>query len=192
MLRKKPSSRFAAAAKVEKSLVTHRPAVWSIQAETEEAAQFFLNTHHVGLGWTKIGNLRNLEANREAFKSKILACYLDVLPRLVPIYASILFQFAYRIALSDLVVYPSRRYQRLYIGRIAGAYKFDPNLSETYPNLYPVTWLAAPLYSMFSRRALAEIYFPLAVSRIRNNIQEIFAAIANETDAHQPTKARKY
>lgn len=162
--------------------------MWSIQAETEEAAILFLSTNHVAVGWSKIGNLQNVEVNRDAFKAKLISCYLSTEPRLIPIYASVLFQFAYRIRISDLVVYPSRLKQTLYLGRVVGAYKYDPSLSESYPNLYPVMWLAAPLYSMFSRRALAEICFPLAVSRVRDNTQEIFAAIA-EVNAHQPTKA---
>jgi len=166
----------------------NKPAVWSIQAETEEAAVLFLNTSHVAVGWSKIGNLQNLEANREAFKAKLISCYLSRQPRLMPVYASVLFQFAYRMKISDLVIYPARLNKTIYIGRIVGAYKYDPNLSKSYPNLYPVMWLAAPLYSMFSRRALAEICFPLAVSRVRNNAQEIFAAIT-EVNAHQPTKA---
>jgi len=190
LLRKKlVSARFITSTQVNSSLSTPKPAVWSIQAETEAAASLFLSTNHVAVGWSKVGNLRNLKADRDAFKAKLISCYLSTQSRLIPVYASVLFQFAYRIAVSDLVVYPSRLNQTLYIGRIIGAYKYDPSLSERYPNLYPVIWLAAPSYSTVNRKVLTAICFPLAVSRIRYNTEDIFAAIANSVDAHQPVKA---
>lgn len=141
-----------------------------------------MNTGHVAVGWPKIGNLRNIKPDRQAFKTKLIECYLDTDPRLMPIYASELFQFAYRIAIADVVVYPSLCNRQINLGQIVDAYQYDPSFSEKYPNLYPVQWLRASLDTQFTRRTLREIRFPITVSQIRNNAREIMAVL--ETQAN--------
>lgn len=159
-----------------------KPAVWSIQAKGEAECPF-LTTGHIAMGWPKIGDLSYLEASREAFKTKLIACYLDRNPRLMPIYASELFQFVHRIAIADIMVYPSTFNRKIYMGQVKGPYKYDPTLSQPYPNLYPVKWLASLLDTQFTRKTLREIRSPMTLFRIKNiAATEVLALLETRAD----------
>ncbi len=128
-----------------------------------------------------MGNLSQIEASRDAFRIKIAACYLEMHTRLIPIYASELFQFVHRIAIADVVVFPAAFDRKIYLGQIKGPYRYDPSLSESYPNLYPVKWLTALPETQFTPRTLREIRFPMMISRIRDNPEEMLALLETGT-----------
>jgi len=172
----KPHQRIMPGSKASK------PRVWCIQPGTDEAG-LFLDTSQIAVSWPKVGDLSLLEASREAFRQRFIACCLDdVKPRLIPIYASQLLQFVHRIAIADLAVYPSKLNGRIYIGQVTSRYYYNPGLSPNYPHLRRVQWLAAPSDEQFSLPALREIRFPMSVFQIRINVGSVLAAIAAKTE----------
>jgi len=173
----KPRQRIMPGSKASK------PRVWCIQPSTDEA-DLFLDTSHIAVGWPKMGDLSLLEASREAFRQRFIACCLDdVEPRLIPIYASQLLQFVHRIAIADIAVYPSKSNDRIYIGQATSRYYYNPDLSPNYPHLRRVQWLTAPSNEQFSLPALREIRFPMSVFQVRINAGEVLEAIAAETES---------
>jgi restriction system protein len=85
----------------------------------------------------------------------------------------------------DLVVYPSKIDRHIHIGKIAGAYRYDPSLNPEYPNLRDVEWLGEYPRTRFSQGALYEIGSALTLFQVKNYADEFLAALAGET----PTSA---
>ena len=155
-----------------------KPTIWSIQNEDEEANALFLGKQCVAIGWPKIGDLSQLPPERDAFRAKLIEHYLDTKPRLIPIYASQLFQFVYRIKQEDVVVYPATGDGKFHIGRVVGPYQYNPHVSENYPNLYPIEWRVSLPETDFSQAARREIRaVGMTVSQVRYQVKETLAAI---------------
>lgn len=52
--------------------------VWGIHAgKTGAADDLFLKKNYVALGWSQMGDLSKLQADREAFKAKVVECWPD-------------------------------------------------------------------------------------------------------------------
>lgn len=170
--------------RIRPGLKASKPCVWCIQPGANEAG-LFLDTSHIAINWAKMGDLSLLDASREAFRQRFTACCLDeVKPRLIPIYASQLFQFVHRIAIADIAVYPSPS-DKVYIAQVSGHYYYNPGLSATYPHLRRVQWLAAFPDEQFSQPALREMRFPMSVFRVRSSAEEILGAIGAEVSSAQ-------
>jgi len=55
--------------------------IWGIHAgKTGDADTLFLKKHLIGLGWTKVGDLSSLPADREAFKARVAESYPEKKP----------------------------------------------------------------------------------------------------------------
>src|ERR1700730_10489341 len=60
------------------------------------------------IGWSSMGDLSKLPANREAFKKVVASTYPALKPGAIPVVAGTLFKFACEMQIGDLVVYPSK------------------------------------------------------------------------------------
>ncbi|MHC2584909.1 putative Mrr-cat superfamily restriction endonuclease [Bradyrhizobium diazoefficiens] len=56
----------------------------------------------IAIGWSKVGDLSKLQANREAFKQAVAAAYPDAKPGAIPVVAGTLFKFANEMQKGDL------------------------------------------------------------------------------------------
>jgi restriction system protein len=111
----------------------------------------------VAVGWIEMGDLGKLKANREAFKTAVIAAYPGIKPGAIPNYAGQLFRFVHEMKIGDLVVYPSKRDRHVHIACVEGEYRYDPTLSREYPNQRSVKWLCDVPRTNFSQGALYEI-----------------------------------
>ena len=69
--------------------------LWGIHAgRTGDADELFLKNSCVALGWPKMGDLRLLAADRDAFKARLLEVYPKK-PTAVPVNAGQLFGFVH-------------------------------------------------------------------------------------------------
>ncbi len=120
---------------------TTLPTLWGIHAgATGDADALFLKRKYIAVGWHQCGNLSQLAPDREAFKKKIAETYPGKKAGAIPNNAGQLFRFVHEMAIGDFVIYPSKGDRQIHIGRIAGPYKFDPNLEPGCPNLRAVEW----------------------------------------------------
>lgn len=152
--------------------------VWGIHAgKTGDADTLFLKKNFIAIGWAKMGNLSTLAPERDAFKSKVLECYPDKKPGAIPNNAGQLYRFVHVAQVDDLVIYRSKRDHQIHIGRIAGNYKYDPQLEAGYPNLRPVVWLKTFPLTRFSQGALHEIGSAMSFFLVKNYADDFIAAL---------------
>lgn len=155
--------------------------IWGIHAgRTGDADALFLKKNCIAIGWTKVGDLTKLEADREAFKAKIAEVYPDKKPGAIPVDAGQLFRFIHEIKAGDLVVYPSKRDRQIRIGRIEGTYRYDPDTEPGYPHLRPAKWLRTVPRSQFTQGALYEIGSAMSLFLVKNYADEFRAALEGQ------------
>ena len=158
--------------------------IWGIHGgRTGDADSLFLKKSYVAVGWTKIGNLGELKADREAFKAAVALAYPEKKPGAIPNNAGQLFRFVHEIKPGDLVVYPSKQDREIHIGRIESAYLHDRSIEPAYPNLRKVKWLRAVARTQFSQGALYEIGSAMSLFQVKNYADEFRAAVEGKAVA---------
>lgn len=162
-------------------MAEHEATIWCIHgSKTGDTEPLFLKKNHIAIGWARLGDLRELKGDREAFKTRLAARYADKKPGAVLNYSSQLFRFAHEIKSGDIVVYPSPRTHQVHIGQVDGPYKYDPSIQAGYPDLRPVRWLCSLPRTFFSLGALYEIGSPMSFFQIRNFADEFRAALEDK------------
>jgi restriction system protein len=156
--------------------------VWGIHAgKTGDAETLFLKKGFIAIGWPRVGDLRHLKTDREDFKAKLVASYPDGKPGSIPLNAGQLFRFVHEMKVGDVVVYPSKRARRIWIGEVTGEYKYDPSLETEYPNLRPAKWLKDFPRTQFTQGALYEIGSAMSLFQVRNYADEFLAALEGKS-----------
>lgn len=162
-------------------------AMWGIHGgKTGDADSLFLKRNRIGLGWTTLGNLLEVKADREAFKALVAAAYKEKTPMGIANNAGQLFRFVHELKTGDIVVYPSQRDKQIHVGRVQGAYVYDPAMEAGYPHQRPITWLKSFPRTHFSQGALQEAGSAMSFFQIRNYADEYRAAL--EAKAEAPTQ----
>ncbi|MDK9724583.1 MAG: restriction endonuclease [Sterolibacteriaceae bacterium MAG5] len=152
--------------------------LWGIHAgKTGDADTLFLKKHCVALGWAKIGDLSIIKADREAFKTKVAAAYLDAKPGAIPNNAGQLYRFVHELKAGDLVVYPSKRDRMIHVGCVEGGYEYDPKTEPGYPHRRKVAWLKSVPRTHFSQGALYEIGSAMSFFAVKNYAEEYRAVL---------------
>lgn len=82
--------------------------IWGIHAGELGQADGLFKKNYVALGWSQMGDLGMLPADREAFKKKVAETYPDSKPGAIPDNAGQLFRFVHEMKPGDLIVYPYR------------------------------------------------------------------------------------
>jgi restriction system protein len=160
------------------NVVTTEQTLWGIHAgRTGDADSLFTKNNVVALGWARLGDLSKLPGTREAFKKHYSEGYPDASGGTIPTSAGQLFRFVHEMKLGDLVCYPAKSERVIHIGRITGAYIFDPSDMPGYPHRRSVQWLKVVPRTQFSQGALYEIGSALSLFQIRNYADEYVAAL---------------
>ncbi|VIO74714.1 Mrr restriction system protein [Bradyrhizobium ivorense] len=155
--------------------------VWGIHGgKTGDAESLFFKHDCVALGWASVGDLSKLKPDREAFKEVIAATYPEKKPGSVPVNAGQLFRFVHEVELGDLVVYPSKADRKIYVGKIAGGYLYDPTTEPTYPHRRAVKWLHSVPRTKFSQGALYEIGSAMSLFLVKNYADEFRAVVVGK------------
>jgi len=154
---------------------------WGIHAgKTGDADKLFLKGECVALGWSRVGDLAALKADRDAYKSKVAAMYPEKKAGAIPNNAGQLFRFVQEMKPGDIVVYPSKRDRQIHLGRIEGLYKYDPTVEPGYPNQRRVKWLKSFPRTQFTQGALYEIGSALSLFQVKNYAEEFRASLEGE------------
>jgi restriction system protein len=113
---------------------------WGIHAgRSGDADALFLQENCVAIGWSKIGDLSQLPADREAFKTALVSKYPETKSGAVPTTAGMLFRFAHEIQVGDLVIYPSKKDRSIHLGTCTGPYYFVQSDTVDYGSRLPVS-----------------------------------------------------
>lgn len=105
--------------------------VWGIHGgKTGDADSLFLQHNCVALGWPEMGDLSNLQSDREAFKKRVAEVYPTWRQGTKINSASQLFRFLHEMKTGDLVCYPSKADRHIHIGRVTGPYRYDSSCED--------------------------------------------------------------
>lgn len=160
--------------------------VWGIHAgKYADGDAVFKKESVVGIGWADMGDLSQYPADREVYKSAILAAYPTVKAGAVPVYAGVLYRFVHEVKEGDLFIYPSKVDREVHIGQVTGPYEFRPEMATKYPNtandpyasVRPVKWLKSFPRTHFSQGALYEIGSALTLFQVKNYADEFISAL---------------
>lgn len=151
--------------------------IWGVHAGKVGAAEpLFLKKGVIALGWKEFGDFGGLET-REDFKAKYAQAYPHASAQSIATSAGQLFRFVHEMRVGDVVVFPARRDRQVHIGEVTGPYQYRPNVNADYPNQREVRWLAHIPRTRFSQGALYEMGSAMTLFQIRNNAEEILAAL---------------
>ena len=156
--------------------------LWGIHAgKTGDADALFLKKNCVALGWTKMGDLTSLKADRDAFKARVAEVYPEKKPGAIPNNAGQLFRFVHEMKLGDMVIYPSKRDRQVHLGRVESDYTYDPKTEPGYPHARKVKWLREVSRTQFSQGALYEIGSAMSFFLVKNYADEFRAALEGQS-----------
>jgi restriction system protein len=152
--------------------------MWGIHGgRMGEADSLFLQHKVIALGWSKMGDLSKLPADREAFKTRVVEAYPDEKPGAVPVQAGQFYRFIHEMQNGDVVVYPSRIGRQIHIGTVEGPYVFKTDPEPHYPHHRSVRWVKTIARTQFSQGALYEIGSAMAFFQVKNYADEYRAAV---------------
>ena len=132
--------------------------MWGIRAGIGGTAHLqFLERGFVGLSDPGMGDLRKIPPDRQSF----YATYRRLRPGETTVgiggIGGKFFRFAHEINIGDLVVYPSRNKDRIYVGRVTGHYTYSDQQIENLPHQRSVKWICNFPKSRLSKTAQREL-----------------------------------
>ena len=147
--------------------------IWGIHTKDDN---LFLKDNIIAIGWHEIGDLKRIDANREAFKEKYRDTYPDAKKGSVANGAGMLFRFCNEVQIGDYIVFPSKINREVNIGIVEGDYVYDPRQIE-YVQTRKVKWLKHLPRTVFSQGALYEIGSAMSFFTVKNYADEFLAAL---------------
>lgn len=148
--------------------------MWGIHTGIEHDG-LFLQGNVIAMGWSDMGDLSEIDPNREAFKETYAEVYPDATKGSVAVSAGILFRFVHELQSGDYVVFPSKSDRMVNIGKITGDYEYAEG--EDYPQRRKVQWLKHLPRTVFSQGALYEIGSFMTLFSVRNFADEFLSAL---------------
>ena len=147
--------------------------VWGIHTQDDN---LFLKGNVIAIGWQEMGDLRLIDASRDAFKEKYVQSYPDAKKGSVATGAGMLYRFCYEVQVGDYVVFPSKSNREVNIGVVDGDYVYDPSQTE-YVQTRKVKWLKHLPRMYFSQGALYELGSAMSLFAVKNYADEYLAAL---------------
>ena len=147
--------------------------VWGIHTQDDN---LFLQDDVIAIGWSDMGDLSKIDANRDAFKDKYTQVYPDAKKGSIATGAGMLYRFRYEIQIGDYVVFPSKSNREVNIGVVEGEYVYDSTQVE-YVQTRKVKWLKHLPRMAFSQGALYEIGSAMSLFSVKNYADEFLATV---------------
>jgi hypothetical protein len=91
--------------------------IWGIHTQDDN---LFLKNNVIAIGWSDMGNLNNIDANRDAFKEKYIQIYPNAKKGSVANGAGMLYRFRHEVQVGDYIVFPSKSNREVNIGVVEG------------------------------------------------------------------------
>lgn len=141
----------------------------------------FLNNNLIAIGWHEMGDISDIQSDRELLKQKYPTVYPNKKKGAIPTDCGQIFRFINEVQIGDYVVFPSKYNRRINIGEITGDATYDPNGGD-YPRRRSVKWLKKELpRTAFSQGALYEIGSAMTFFSVKNYADEFLTAITGKT-----------
>jgi restriction system protein len=160
-------------------------AIWGIHVIGIEGDLMFREKQIIGIGWRQLGNLKDIQADREAYKAAVRPHFPNKPNGYVINSGSQLFRFVNEMKKGDWVVYRSAFDRHLYVGRIMGDYRFDSTISKVYPNTRSVKWQKILPLTAVSQGALHELGSALTLFQLKNYGDEFIEATEGKVEVSE-------
>lgn len=147
--------------------------IWGIHTQDDS---LFLKNDVIAIGWSDMGDLSAINANREGFKEKYIQVYPDAKKGSIANGAGMLYRFCHEVQIGDYVVFPSKSNREVNLGVIEGDYVYDSSQNE-YVQTRKVKWLKHLPRTAFSQGALYEIGSAMSFFAVKNYADEFLAAL---------------
>ena len=147
--------------------------IWGIHTQDDS---LFLKDNIIAIEWNEMGNLRAIDATRDAFKEKYIQTYPNAKKGNIPIAVGMLYRFCHEVQIGDYVVFPSKSNHEVNIGVIDGDYVYDSKQNH-YVQTRKVKWLKHLPRMAFSQGALYEIGSAMTFFSVKNYADEFLAAL---------------
>lgn len=147
--------------------------IWGIHTQDDN---LFLKNDVIAIGWSDMGDLGNIDANRDAFKEKYTQIYPDAKKGSIATGAGMLYRFCHEIQVGDYVVFPSKSNREVNIGVVESEYIYDSNQPE-YVQTRKVKWLQHLPRMVFSQGALYEIGSAMSLISVKNYADEFLSVL---------------
>ena len=104
-----------------------------------------------------MGNLAEIDPNREAFYASYRKSHPDESKTSVTGIGGKFFRFVHEMQVGDAVLYPSlKRGKRVYVGEVIGGYNYDSSMA-LFPHQRCVRWIHVFSKSILTQSALYEL-----------------------------------
>lgn len=147
--------------------------VWGIHGQDDK---LFLAKNTIALGWREMGNLSEIQADRDSFREKYIKTYPNEKKGCIAISIGMLYRFCYEAKVNDYVIFPSKSDRMINIGIIEGSYVYD-NTQPEFVQTRKVKWLKHLPRISFSQGALYEIGSAMSFFSVKNYAEEFLAAL---------------
>ena len=147
--------------------------IWGIHTQDDN---LFLKNDVIAIGWSDMGDLGNIDTNRDAFKEKYTQIYPDAKKGSIATGAGMLYRFCHEIQVGDYVVFPSKSNREVNIGVVESEYIYDSNQPE-YVQTRKVKWLQHLPRMVFSQGALYEIGSAMSLFSVKNYADEFLSVL---------------
>ena len=138
--------------------------IWGIHTQDDN---LFLKNDVIAIGWSDMGDLGNIDANRDAFKEKYTQIYPDAKKGSIATGAGMLYRFCHEIQVGDYVVFPSKSNREVNIGVV----------ESEYVQTRKVKWLQHLPRMVFSQGALYEIGSAMSLFSVKNYADEFLSVL---------------
>ena len=147
--------------------------LWGIHTQDDN---LFLKHGTIAIGWREMGDLNDIENNREAFKAKYQLVYPEAKKGSIPTGSGMLYRFCHEVQIGDYIVFPSKSDRMVNIGEVTGDYIYDASQPE-YVQTRTVKWLKNIPRTAFTQGALYEIGSAMSFFAVKNYADEFLAAL---------------
>lgn len=147
--------------------------LWGIHTQDDN---LFLKHGTIAIGWREMGDLNDIENNREAFKAKYQLVYPEAKKGSIPTGSGMLYRFCHEVQIGDYIVFPSKSDRMVNIGEVTGDYIYDASQPE-YVQTRTVKWLKSVPRTAFTQGALYEIGSAMSFFAVKNYADEFLAAL---------------
>ena len=131
----------------------------------------------MSIGWDEVGDLNQFGPDREAIKARVAAVFPHGKAGAIPVWAGVLYRFAYEIQVGDVIIYPYKPDSTLFFGKVTSGYEYD-GAADFHRNRRKVEWFIREVpRTLFSQPALNEIGSAVTVFRVKHHAPEFEAFI---------------
>ena len=92
---------------------TEEKRIWGIHTMDDS---LFLHENVIAIGWKEIGDLKQINSSRDAFKKQYEKVYPDAKKGAIANGAGMLYRFVHEVQIGDYIIFPSKIDRQINIG----------------------------------------------------------------------------